>query len=138
MTDPTTAQQPPLQWSDTLDRARDHGLLAKELFAVISTPTSGIGPVLANLEPHLAHQAKLDAEGTMFAAGPLSSTDGSAWDGMGLFIYRAPSLAAAIALAEQDPMHASGARTFTARVWMLNEGSLSIRASYSQGKFHLE
>jgi uncharacterized protein YciI len=50
-----------------------------------------LGPVLANLEPHLAHQEKLETNGTIFAAGPLSSDDGTAWDGIGLFVYRAES-----------------------------------------------
>ncbi|WP_030910024.1 YciI family protein [Streptomyces sp. NRRL F-5126] len=138
MTNPTAPEQQPLSWNALRDLSEQKGLLAKQLFAVISTPTAGFGPITANLDPHLAYQAKLEEEGVMFAAGPLSSTDGSRWDGAGLFVYRAPSLAAAIALAEQDPMHASGARSFEVRAWMLNEGSLSVRVRYSRGDLHLE
>jgi uncharacterized protein YciI len=136
MTESATPQSP-VPWSGFVKEAKEKGLPANELFAVISTPTTGVGPVFANLDPHLAYQAKLEADGVMFAAGPLSATDGSAWAGMGIFFYRADSLADAIALAEQDPMHKSGARTFEVRTWLLNEGTFSVRFSYSTSKFNL-
>jgi uncharacterized protein len=37
-----------------------------------------------------------------------------------MFIVRAQSLAAARAIAEADPMHASGARQYELRPWLLN------------------
>ena len=144
MTESAPLPTTPIPWADALALGRRKGLLVKELFAVTSTPTAGIGPVFANLQPHLAFQAKLEADGTMFGAGPLSTTDdsssgdGSVWDGTGMFIYRAESLATAIAIAEQDPMHTSGARTFQARAWMLNEGTLTIRISYASGEFKFD
>jgi hypothetical protein len=51
--------------------------------------------------------------------------------GMGLIIYRADSLGAARALAEGDPMHRSGARTYTLRRWMINEGSINLSVGLS-------
>ena len=41
-------------------------------------------------------------------------------------------------LAEADPMHARGARHFTVRPWLLNEGTFSVRLFYSGGKPQIE
>ena len=51
-----------------------------------------------------------------------------------MVIIRAGSLAAAKAIAETDPMHKSGARTFRVRPWLLNEGTVTIKVTYSDGK----
>ena len=58
-------------------------------------------------------------------------------EGMGLIIYRAESLNAARALAEGDPMHKSGARSFVLRRWMINEGSITLSANLSTGGTNL-
>jgi len=47
-------------------------------------------------------------------------------NGTGLIVYRAPSMAAARAIAEADPMHSTGTRRFTSRRWLIDEGSLQI------------
>lgn len=39
---------------------------------------------------------------------------------------------------EADPMHACGARRFTVRPWLLNEGTFSVRLFYSGGKPRIE
>lgn len=48
-----------------------------------------------------------------------------------MIIYRAATLEDARALADGDPMHATGARTYEMRKWLVNEGRLdfSIRLS---------
>jgi uncharacterized protein len=74
----------------------------------------------------------------MFGAGPLSDDAEQQWRGDGLFIYRAGSRDAALKLAEADPMHARGARSFTVRPWLLNEGTFSLRLFYSGGKPRIE
>lgn len=43
--------------------------------------------------------------------------------GSGLIVYVAPSLDAARALAEADPMHQAGQCRFTLQAWRLNEGA---------------
>ena len=59
-------------------------------------------------------------------AGPLSDESGTQMQGTGMLILRAESFDAAKALAENDPMHISGARSFTLRKWLINEGSLTV------------
>ena len=123
-----------MSWPDLLTECKERGLLAKRLYAVFTDPAHGPGPVLENLDEHLAYQAKLEAEGIMFAAGPFADDAEQEWPGSGMFVYRAESFAEAVKLAEADPMHSSGARSFTVRPWMLNEGTLTVRLNYAAGK----
>ena len=118
-------------WPELIEYSQNHDLLAKRLFVVFSAATNGIGPVMENLDPHVEWQTKLERDGIMFAAGPLSTDDEQYWEGDGLFVYRAESRAAAVELAERDPMHSSGARSFTVRPWLLNEGTYTVRLFYS-------
>jgi uncharacterized protein len=127
-------EAPRMSWPDLVTWSEEHNLLAKRLYIVLSEPTSGFGPVLENLEPHIAYQRKLEADGVMFAAGPLSDDAEQEWRGDGIFIYRAGSRDEAVKLAQADPMHATAARRFTVRQWMLNEGTFSVRLFYSGGK----
>lgn len=130
--------EPTMPWADLLAWSDGHDLLAKRLYAVLSEPVSGLQPVLDNLDAHVAYQTRLENEGVMFAAGPLSDDAELQWHGDGLFIYRAESRAAAVKLAAADPMHAFGARRFTVRPWLLNEGTFSVRLFYSGGKPRIE
>ena len=50
-----------------------------------------------------------------------------------MVIIRAASLAEADAIAAAGPMHRSGARSYTIRPWLLNEGSLTLTIHCSDG-----
>jgi uncharacterized protein YciI len=128
---------PRMTWPETVKWAEDHDLLAMQLFLVQSIPTGGLGPVMDNLGPHVAYQVQLEKEGIMFAAGPLADDDAGEWKGEGMFIYRAGSRAEAVKLAEQDPMHISGARRFVVRSWLMNEGAFDVRVFFSAGRPHI-
>jgi len=120
------------EWDTYKAEAKARGSLALELFVVQSTPAKSPEDLKANLPAHLAYQGKLEAEGALAFAGPMSDESGTQMQGMGLIIYRAASFDAARALAEADPMHASGARSFTLHKWMINEGSLTVNIGLSQ------
>jgi uncharacterized protein len=122
-----------MPWRELVQYSEDHNLLAKRLYVVFSEPTSGIGPIMESLDPHVEYQTRLELDGTMFAAGPLATDDEQSWAGEGMFVYRADSMAQAGTYAEADPMHQSGARTFRVRPWLLNEGTFSVRLYYSGG-----
>lgn len=113
-------------WTDYKEMARGRGALALELFVVESTPAGPSENVKANLPDHLAYQRDMELQGKLFLAGPLSDPTGEIMVGAGLIIYRADTLEAARRIAKADPMHTSGARSFTLRKWLVNEGSLSI------------
>jgi len=113
--------------------AATKGMLNKDLYVITTTPTGGMDAVMANLEEHLKFQVKLEQDGIMFGAGPLWADDEHTWNGEGMVIIRAESLDHARRIAESDPMHASGARSFTVRPWLLNEGSVTVKITYSDG-----
>lgn len=118
-------------WKDYKAEAKARGALAHELYVVQSTPAGSPEKVRAVLPEHLAYQAEQEAAGNLFLAGPMSDETGDQMQGVGLIIYRAESLNAARSLAENDPMHSKGARSFTLRRWLINEGSLSLSVNLS-------
>ncbi|SOH95474.1 hypothetical protein SAMN06273572_11153 [Monaibacterium marinum] len=126
-----------MQWADYKQQAKSRGALALELYVAQSTPAMAPEDVKAALPDHLAYQAQLEAQGALAFAGPMSDETGDLMQGMGLIIYRADSLDAARALAAADPMHSSGARTFTMRRWMINEGSVTISVGLSTNSVDL-
>lgn len=112
-------------------------MLQLQLYAIFTSPVAGIGPVLAQLEDHLAFQVALERDGILHAAGPMWTEDEQHWEGDGMVVVRASSRADAIAIAQRDPMHQSGARSFTVRPWMINEGSMTIRLRLSGQGFEV-
>jgi len=112
-------------------------MLQKQLYAIFTVPAGGIDPILANMEEHLAFQVSLEKEGILYAAGPMWSDDEQSWEGDGLVVVRAASREEAKAIAERDPMHARGARKFTVRPWMINEGTVTIRLDSSSQTFSI-
>lgn len=108
-------------------------MLRKQLYVIFTKPTKGMEPVMAVLEEHLAFQIGLEKRGIMFGAGPFWNDAEDAWEGEGMVIVRAGSLAEAKALAASDPMHKSGARSYTVRPWLLNEGTVTVKLTYSDG-----
>jgi uncharacterized protein YciI len=73
----------------------------------------------------------------VLAAGPNWTDDEKSWEGDGLVVIRAKSLAEATDIMKRDPMHKSGARKFKIRPWFVNEGTVSVRLNYSQGTFEM-
>lgn len=120
-----------VDWADYKKDAESRGALALELYAAMSTPAKEPQDVKASLPDHLAYQADLERAGSLAFAGPMSDETGEHMQGMGLIIYRAESLDAARALADGDPMHKSGARSYVLRRWMINEGSLTLSVGLS-------
>lgn len=109
------------------------GMLQKQLYVVFTTPTDGLGPVMENIGPHLEFQVSLEERGIMFGAGPFWTDDETEWLGEGMVIIRAGSLEEAREIAASDPMHSSGARSFTVRPWLMNEGTVTVKIRYSDG-----
>ncbi len=128
--------EPKITKHDILEKTPQ--MLQKQLYVIHTKPTNGLGPVMENIGPHLEFQVKIEQDGVMFAAGPFWADDEEIWEGEGMVIIRADSLAHARGIAESDPMHASGARSFTVRPWLVNEGGFSLRVTFSDGKRTLD
>lgn len=124
-------------WNEYKETARSRGALAFELYVVETTPAVAPEKMQATLPRHLAYQKKMEAEGHLFLAGPLSDDTGDQMQGSGLIIYRATSMDQANAFANADPMHSEGCRTFRLRKWLVNEGSPSFATALSDKKIVL-
>ncbi len=124
-------------WSDYKAHARERGALALELYVVNSVPAKPPEQLAAALPDHLAYQARMEAEGKLAFAGPVSDFSGEQMQGEGLIVYRAGSLEEARAFADGDPMHATGTRSYTIRRWLINEGSLTLEVGLSGKRISL-
>ena len=123
--------------AEIVSLSKEKGFLAKQLYVIFTTPVNGMEPVMQNVAAHLTFQESLERQGIMFAAGPHWTDDETFWEGDGMVVVRAASLAEARAIAEKDPMHANGARKFTVRPWLINEGTMTIKLNYAAGKFEI-
>ena len=128
--------EPKITKQDILEKTP--GMLQKQLYIVHTKPTNGLGPVMENIGPHLEFQVKIEQDGVMFAAGPIWADDEETWEGEGMVVVRAENLAHAREIAASDPMHSSGARSFTVRPWLVNEGGFNLRVTFSDGKRTLD
>ena len=109
-------------------------MLRKRLWVVITKAVAPPEELSKLLEAHLQHQIRLEKEGIMFGAGPLSNADGSP-TGTGMIIIRAETEADARRIADQDPFHSSGLRTYTLQQWSLNEGRINITVDFSDQSY---
>ena len=99
---------------------------------VIETVATGDGSLQdATLPAHLRHQMELEAQGVLFAAGPMRPVGGTGR--VGLIIIRAKDEAEAKRIADSDPMHRNGARVYKLYRWTLNEGSMALKVVLSNG-----
>ena len=124
---------PTITKQDVLNASSE--MLNKDLYVVFTKPENGMKEVMENLEEHLKFQVSLEKNGVMFGAGPFWEDNEIDWNGEGMVIIRANSLDHAKQIAASDPMHQSGARNFTVRPWLLNEGNIQVSLDYSTGKF---
>lgn len=120
--------------------AKAQGMLAKVLYVVF---TRGVDAAQAPKDidrqeagrQHIEYQKKLEKDGIMFAAGPLVAEGVAA---QGMIVIRANSPQEARAIADADPMHKLGLRTYSLGVWQINEGTMSVRVNFSNGTYSFE
>lgn len=107
-----------------------HDFLGMELYVIFSTPLKPREELAAVLPEHLAHQVAIEKKGILFGAGPMFE-DGAKSPIRGMIIVRAANFDDARAIAESDPFHKAGLRSFTVEKWILNEGSYTLTVNYS-------
>jgi uncharacterized protein YciI len=110
--------------------------LGKNYYVIVTTPVAPKEELDKLLGEHLTHQINLEKQGIMFGAGPLAAEDGARVGG--LIIIRANSFAEARAIADADPFHKNGLRTYTLTRWTVNEGSYTVRVNYSDQTMTIE
>ena len=118
---------------------RVSGFLNMELYIYETRVAGDPKLVVDNLMAHLDYQVELQDAGIMFGAGPLQEEGAPSFPPVaGMIIVRAASFDEARAIADADPMHSSGARTYTLRKWTMNEGSLDLTVKFSGQSVEIE
>ncbi len=104
-------------------------MLRQQLFVVSTGPARS--PEIARLLPaHLEYQVRIEREGKLFGAGPIFEEGADVPSG-GMIVLRARDIAEARAIADADPLHAAGLRSYTIRKWLLNEGAITLTVRFS-------
>lgn len=104
--------------------------LNKTLYVITTVPCAPREEMLKHMSAHIDRQVELEEKGIMFGAGPLFDEE-SEQPVAGMIIVRADSFEHAKEIADGDPMHANGVRSYTIRRWRLNEGSFNVTIRYS-------
>ena len=104
-------------------------MLRMQLYVITTVAKAPREQIEALLPAHLTHQVALEKEGVLFGAGPVSGEDGARKHGM--IIVRADSFEQARAIADRDPFHKAGLRSYSIDRWSLNEGSLTFTINFS-------
>ena len=112
-------------------------MLKKQLWVVMSKAVKPPEEVRKHLKDHLQHQIRLERDGIMYGAGP-ATAPGANRPAFGLIIIRAKDEAEARRIADADPMHASGARSYELYSWSLNEGRINVALNFSDQTFRFE
>jgi uncharacterized protein YciI len=112
-------------------------MLHKRLFIIFSEPTNKIGDRKKIFHKHIAYQLEIEKKGILFAAGPFVDSRGRP-QGPGMIVIRAKSLSEARRIADTDPFHKAGYRTYRIQAWEINEGGFNIKVRFSNGEFELE
>lgn len=101
------------------------GLLGLELYVIETSPARS-DRTRAVLPDHIAHQIRLERDGILFAAGPVF-TETTDIPTAGMIVIRASNFDEARRIADSDPFHVKGIRTYTIRKWIVNEGAMNAK-----------
>lgn len=113
------------------------GFLAKKLWVVMTRRSASVEDMALHLKAHLENQILLEKQGIMYAAGPCMRP-GEPEPAFGMFILRAANEQEARHIADADPMHAAGVRTYELFEWTMNEGQLRISLNFSDQTYRIE
>ena len=120
----------------SLDEIRAR-MLKKKLWVVMSKAVKPPEELAKQVKAHLEYQIKLEKSGVMYGAGP-ATPPGATQAAFGLIIIRAKDEADARRIADADPMHSSGMRTYELYSWSLNEGRINVTLDFSDQTFRFE
>lgn len=109
-----------------------------ELYFYVTRPVKSFEDVVKVLPAHMAFVHSIEEAGLMVMGGQTTAEGAADAGGYGMIVLRARSFRQARAIADLDPMHASGVRTYDLFKWTINEGTAIIRLKFSDQSFTLE
>lgn len=120
---------------ENVGRIKD-AMLKKKLWVVITKDVASPEEVRALSAAHIQYQISLEERGIMFGAGGLRKPDGTRVAGQ--IVIRAKDEAEARAIADADPRHKAGVRTYELFEWSMNEGGFNLRIRFSDRSYTLD
>jgi uncharacterized protein YciI len=108
-----------------------------QLWAILTRGIAPLEEIRKHRDAHLAHQVELEKAGIMFAAGPLAEPDGARVQ-FGLIVIRARDEMEARRIADSDPFHRAGVRSYTLHRWEIVEGRINVSVDLSDGATRLD
>ncbi|MEO0425363.1 MAG: YciI family protein [Pseudomonadota bacterium] len=109
-----------------------------ELYFYVTRPTNSFEEVVEVLPAHMDFIHSIEESGVMVMGGQTTAEGAADAGGYGLVVIRAASFEEAREIAERDPMHETGVRSFELFKWNVNEGMTVIRLKFSDQSFTLE
>jgi uncharacterized protein YciI len=112
-------------------------MLRKQLWVIMTERVATPEEMNKHLKAHLEHQISLEKQGIMYGAGP-ATVPGDKAPAFGLIIIRAKDADEARQIADRDPMHVAGVRTYKLYQWSMNEGRINITLDFSDRTYRLD
>lgn len=127
------AQDSVMEEADKLDTG-----MGAELYFYVTRPKKSFEEVVKMLPAHMDFIHTIEDGGIMVMGGQTTIEGADDAGGYGLVVIRAKSFEEARKIAERDPMHTSGTRTFELFKWNINEGMVNIKLKFSDQSFVLD
>lgn len=112
--------------------------MGAELYFYITLPEVPFEEIVEVLPAHMDFVHTIEDGGIMVMGGQITPEGLNDAGGRGLIVIRAESFEEARAIADRDPMHVSGVRSYELYKWNVNEGVTSIVLKFSDQSFVIE
>lgn len=112
--------------------------MGAELYFYITLPEVPFEQIVDVLPAHMDFVHTIEDGGIMVMGGQITPDGLADAGGRGLIVIRAGSFEEARAIADRDPMHVSGVRSYQLYKWNVNEGVTNITLKFSDQSFVIE
>lgn len=112
--------------------------MGAELYFYITLPKVPFEEIVEVLPAHMDFVHTIEDGGIMVMGGQITPEGLADAGGRGLIVIRAESFEEARAIADRDPMHSSGVRSYELYKWNVNEGVTNITLKFSDQSFVIE
>lgn len=112
--------------------------MGAELYFYITLPKVPFEEIVEVLPAHMDFVHTIEDGGIMVMGGQITPEGLADAGGRGLIVIRAESFEEARAIADRDPMHVSGVRSYELYKWNVNEGVTNITLKFSDQSFVIE
>ena len=123
-------------WTTPMDHVKEtlDATLNWDVFVIETAPVKGPEEMKQHMPAHKEYLRGLESQGVLLAAGPITNR-GDDKPSAGFILVRAESLDDARLIADEEPMHKNGVRSYVLRKWTINEGHIEVSINLSDQSF---